>query len=144
METVFMPEQLFPEPTVGGLIFDPDDRLLVVKSHKWRDKYVIPGGHIELGESMEQALKREIKEETNLDIHDIDFLGFQEFIFDTNFWKKRHFIFFDFVCRTDSTNVKLDDEAQEFLWASVQDALKLPLEPYTEHAIHQYLRKRKA
>jgi len=45
-----------------------------MKSHKWHDAYVIPGGHIELGETAEEALRREIKEETALDIYGIEFI----------------------------------------------------------------------
>ena len=90
-----MAEQQYPEPTCGALIFNPAGKIFLMKSHKWKDKYVIPGGHIELGEKMEDALKREIKEETGLDVFDIEFLFFQEFIFGEEFVKKRHFIFFD-------------------------------------------------
>jgi nucleoside triphosphatase len=89
-------EQKYPEPTLGALVFNPEGKILMIKSHKWRGKYVIPGGHIELGERMEDALKREIKEETSLDIHDINFICFQEFIFDPAFYKRKHFIFFRF------------------------------------------------
>ena len=53
-----MSEQQYPEPTVGGLVFDPDGRLLLVRSPKWLGKLVIPGGHIEMGETMEQALTK--------------------------------------------------------------------------------------
>ena len=38
--------QHYPEPTVGALIFDPDGRLFLMKSHKWAGKYVVPGGHV--------------------------------------------------------------------------------------------------
>ena len=50
----------YPEPTVGAIIFNPDNKILLCKSHKWNNKYIIPGGHIELGTKMEAALKREI------------------------------------------------------------------------------------
>ena len=56
-----MLKQRYPEPTVGALIFNTENKLLLVQSHKWRNKYVIPGGHIELGETHVAALKREIK-----------------------------------------------------------------------------------
>ena len=52
-----------------------------------------------MGERLEEAVAREAKEETGLDIHDIKFINFQQFIYDPAFWKKRHFIFFDFACK---------------------------------------------
>lgn len=134
-----MSNQVYPEPTVGALIFNPEGKIFLMKSHKWRGKYVIPGGHIELGEKMETALKREVKEETNLDIHDIEFLLFQEFIYGKTFWHKGHYIFFDYCCRTESTDVKLNEEAEEYLWVSIKEALKLPVEHYTRVAIDRYL-----
>lgn len=136
-----MTKQQFPESTVGVLIFNPENKLFLMKSHKWKNKYVIPGGHIELGETMEKALRREIKEETGLDIYDIKFLCFQEFIFDKAFWRKKHFIFFDFVCRTNSSKVKLDLEGQEYIWVSPEEALRVPVEPYTRKIIKEYMRK---
>lgn len=137
-----MSTQQFPEPTVGALIFNPEGKILLVKSHKWSDKYTLVGGHIELGEKMEDALRREVKEETGLDIFDTKFIHYQEFIFDKVFWKKRHFIFFDFAAKTKSTNVKLDSEAQEHIWVSLQKALKLPIEPYTRKTIKHYLKNK--
>ncbi len=134
-----MGKQIYPEPTVGALILNPDGKLFLMRSHKWQDQYVIPGGHIELGERMEDALRREIREETGLEIRDITFLGFQEFIYDDAFWKKRHFVFFDYVCRTDDRDVTLNDEAQSYVWVSLDEALALPVEPYTVRAIEMYL-----
>ncbi len=136
-----MQEQSYPEPTVGALIFNPERKLLLVRSHKWRDKYVVPGGHIELGETCLEALKREVKEETGLDIHDIEYIAFQEFIFDDAFWKKRHFIFFDYACKADSTHVQLNDESEEYLWVSLEETDDLPIEPYTRRSIQAYLKK---
>jgi len=137
-----MPEQQYPEPTVGALIFNPQGKVFLMRSHKWRGRWVLPGGHIELGERMEDALRREVKEETNLDIRDIEFICFQEFIYDERFWKRRHFIFFDYACRTDSTDIKLNDEAQEYVWGTLEEALKMPVEHYTTVAIREYMRAR--
>lgn len=133
-----MAKQQYPEPTVGALILNPRGELFLMRSHKWRDRFVIPGGHIELGETMEEALRREIKEETGLDIYDLRFIAFQEFIYDETFWKKRHFIFFDYACRTDSREVVLNEEGQEYVWVSLEEALALPIEPYTRVLLRRY------
>jgi nucleoside triphosphatase len=61
-----MPRQQFPEPTVGALIFNQKEEILLIKSAKWHGKYVMPGGHIELGEKYQEALKREIKRRNRL------------------------------------------------------------------------------
>lgn len=136
-----MSQQKYPEPTVGALIFNLKGEIFLMKSYKWRGKYVIPGGHIELGETIETSLKREIKEETGLDIYNIEFICFQEFVLDKAFWKKRHFIFLDYACRSNSTRVKLNSEGRDFIWVSIKEALKIPIEPYTRRAIKEYLRK---
>lgn len=133
-----MAAQKYPEPTVGALIFSPGGELFLMRSAKWRGNYVIPGGHVELGERLEDALRREVKEETGLDIYDIRFVCFQEFVHDIAFWEKRHFVFFDYACRAASTEVLLNDEAEEYVWVSVEDALRLPIDAYTERAIREY------
>jgi nucleoside triphosphatase len=137
-----MADQVFPEPTVGALIVDPDGRVLLTKSHKWRDRYVIPGGHIELGETMEQALRREVAEETGLAIRDVELLLHQEFIYDASFFKPGHYIFFDFCCRTDSTEVVLNDEAESYVWLTPEEALGEACDIYTKRTIHAYLARR--
>ena len=137
-----MAEQQFPEPTVGALIFNREGKLFLMRSHKWKGKWVVPGGHVELGERMEDALRREVKEETNLDIHEIEFLCFQEFIYDERFWKRSHFIFFDYACKTDSTDVRLNDEAEEYRWVTLDEALALPVEYYTAVAVREYVKIR--
>jgi len=134
-----MLKQHFPEPTVGGLIVGPDGKILLIKSYKWKNLYVIPGGHIELGEKIHEALKREIKEETGLDIYDIRFINYYEHISEPTFWKKRHFIFLDFLAKTKSTRVHLDEEGQAYIWITPKEALNLPLETYTRKVINKYL-----
>jgi nucleoside triphosphatase len=135
-----MPEQLYPEPTTGALIFDKEGRLFLMRSHKWEGKWVIPGGHVDLGERIEDAVRREVKEETNLDVYDVEFVCFQEFIYGDGFWKKKHFIFFDYACKTNSTDVVLNHEAQEYAWVSLDDLQSLPVEAYTWNVIREYLK----
>ena len=136
-----MSKQNFPEPTVGIFIFNPQGELLLVRSHKWPDAFVVPGGHVELGERLEEAAMREAEEETGLEIHGLEFIGFQQFIYDPAFWKQRHFIFFDFAAKTDSSEVRLNDEAQEYIWVVPAEALELNLDSYTRTSLEAYLGK---
>lgn len=133
-----MADQVFPEPTVGVFIFNPKGELLLLESHKWPGRFVVPGGHVELGEALEQAALRETKEETGLDVHDVEFICFQEFIYDPAFWKPRHFIFFDYAVKTDSLDVQLNDEAERYRWVTLDEALSLPIDSYTRVSIEKY------
>ncbi|HTX89636.1 MAG TPA: NUDIX domain-containing protein, partial [Anaerolineales bacterium] len=124
---------------VGVFIFNSKGELLLLQSHKWPGKYVVPGGHVELGESVEQTAIREAKEETGLDVRDLRFLCWQEFVYDPAFWKRRHFIFFDYACYTDSVDVHLNDEAEEYIWIEPEKALDLPVDAYTRRSVLEYL-----
>jgi nucleoside triphosphatase len=135
--------QYFPEPAVGAAIFNNKGELLLIKSHKWHDKYVIPGGHIELGEKMLTSLTREIKEETNLDIYDVRPIMIQELIYDPIFWKRRHFVFMDYACKAKNPEeIKLNEEGQDFLWVKIPTALKMTnIEPYSMKTIKSIAKK---
>ncbi len=121
----------YPEPTVGAIIFNPDGKVLLCRSRKWDDKYVFPGGHIELGEKMEDALLREVKEETGLDVFDVQLISVQEAVYSDTFETKKHFIFIDFICKTHSYEVILNDEAQEFKWVNLKDIESYDLGGFT-------------
>jgi len=55
-------------------IIQDDDRILICK-RKDEDYYFFPGGHIDFGESAESALVRELKEELNISIKKLSFIG---------------------------------------------------------------------
>lgn len=134
-------EQKYPEPTVGAMIFNPEGKIFLMKSPKWKNVYTFPGGHVELGEKIEDTVKREVKEETGLDVFDLEFVGVLESIFDEAFLAKGHFIAHQYVCKTNSTNVILNEEGEEYLWVSLDEALKLNLESCTRKTIEDYMKR---
>lgn len=134
-----------PLVTVGGLILAHDGELLLVRSKKWHDLYSLPGGKVEWGETREDALRREVWEETHLHITNIRFAIVQECIFSSEFWKKRHFVMHDFIVdlAPDSRkeDVILDHEAYEYLWVHPKKALTLPLQKECATLIQWFLKQ---
>jgi phosphoglycolate phosphatase len=117
-----------PTPTVGGLIFNDADQVLMILTHKWSNLWGIPGGKIKWGETSEAALCRELKEETNLDITDIRFVLVQDCIHSPEFYYDAHFVLLNYTCRAGGKlRVKLNDEGREFRWVTVAEALAMPL-----------------
>jgi phosphoglycolate phosphatase-like HAD superfamily hydrolase/ADP-ribose pyrophosphatase YjhB (NUDIX family) len=125
-----------PIPTVGALIFNDDGLVLMVRTHKWSDRWGIPGGKIKWGEASDDALRRELKEETNLDITDIRFVLVQDCIHSKEFYRDAHFVLLNYTCRAvGKTEVKLNDEAQKFRWATVPEALQMPVNKPTKNLL---------
>ncbi|GBC69241.1 Nucleoside triphosphatase NudI [archaeon HR01] len=133
-----------PEITVGSFIRADDGEILLVKSPKWFGKYSIPGGHVELGESVLEAAAREAYEEVGLRVRPVRVIMVQEVYNPENFFEPgRHFIFFDVLCRSSSKIVKVDNkEIVDFVWCRPRDALRLELEKYTRLLLRGYLKYR--
>lgn len=133
--------QNYPEATVGALIVNGKGEILLVRSYKWGTKYTVPGGHIELGERSETAVKRETREEVGLEAEPVRLLLVQEAIYPADYIKHEHYIFLDYLCRTNSSEVKLDEkEIQEYVWTTPSDALQLELESFTRNLVEAYMR----
>jgi len=123
-------KEKYPEPIAGALIVNKNKKLLFCKSQKWNNKYTIFGGHIEIGEPMEKAVVREVKEETGLKVKAIARLGISDSIFDPGFYKKKHFIFIDFLCKYDGGDdkIKINEEFMEdYGWFNIKEAEKIRL-----------------
>ena len=132
--------QTYSEATVGALVVNSSGNVLIVRSSKWSDKYTVPGGHIELGERAEDAITREVKEETGLDVEVVKLLLVQQAIYPKYYHRHEHFVFMDYVCMAKETDVKLDGrELQYSTWVRPEDALKLDIEEYTRTFAEKYL-----
>lgn len=116
-----------PIPTVGALIFNPQREVLMIQTHKWSNKWGIPGGKIKLNERSEDALRREVHEETSLELTDIRFELVQDCIEPPEFYKKAHFLLLNYTASTTSNAVTLNDEAETYRWVSLAEAEKMDL-----------------
>ena len=126
-----------PIVTVGGLIFNDAGEVLMIRTHKWSNLWGIPGGKIKWGEASEDALAREILEETNLRVTDIEFVLVQDCIHSKEFYRDAHFVLLNYTCRCDGEPaVKLNDEAREFRWVKLAQALEMPLNQPTRKLLN--------
>ncbi len=128
-----------PLTTVGALAVSPDGRVLLVKTHKWRGTWGVPGGKVEYGETLKAALQREFLEETSLTLGSIYWGPVQEAVRSPEFYLDAHFILLNFVALTDGTTVTLNSEAQAHVWVSPGDALTMPLNTPTRALVQFYL-----
>jgi phosphoglycolate phosphatase-like HAD superfamily hydrolase/ADP-ribose pyrophosphatase YjhB (NUDIX family) len=117
-----------PIVTVGGLIINDAMEVLLVRTQKWSGLWGIPGGKVKSGETLEEALRREIKEETNLEVDDIRWTIAQDCIHSREFYRDAHFVLLNYTCRCHGVpEVILNDEAQEYRWLPFTEARKLSL-----------------
>lgn len=130
-----------PEATVGALIFNRAGEVLMIRTHKWSNLWGIPGGKIKWGEPSKDALRREIKEETGLEVTDIEFVLVQDCIHSKEFYRDAHFVLLNYTCRCSGKPVvKLNEEAREFRWVSTAGALKMPLNKPTRILLEAVLK----
>lgn len=128
-----------PVSTVGALIHDGAGKILLVRTRKWGNRWGIPGGKIERGEPAIAALRREILEETALEIDDIVFAMVQDCIDSPEFIRPAHFILLNYVARATGTAVTLNDEAEEFRWIAPAEAPAMDLNQPTRALLDEAL-----
>jgi ADP-ribose pyrophosphatase YjhB (NUDIX family) len=134
-----------PLATVGALIFNGSGEVLMIRTHKWSNLWGIPGGKIKWGEPSVDALRREIKEETGLDVTDIEFVLVQDCIHSREFYRDAHFVLLNYTCRcAGKSRVILNDEARESRWVTTAVALKMPLNTPTRILLEAVLKTKPA
>jgi ADP-ribose pyrophosphatase YjhB (NUDIX family) len=136
------PANEFPIATVGALIVNGRGDLLMMRTHKWSHCWGIPGGKIKRGETCEEALRREVREETALEITDIRWVMVQDSIEPPEFERSAHFLLLNYIvnCADAQPRVVLNDEAEEFRWVTVRQARALRLNQPTRVLIDEALR----
>ena len=119
------------QPIVGvGAIIIHDGKMLIVKrgSDPGKGKWSVPGGLVELGETVKEAVEREVLEECNLKVeasHLIDIVD--NIIRDKNGRIKYHFIILDFFAKLRGGKLKPNSEIIEAKWVPIDEVEKYDL-----------------
>ena len=116
-ETDYIPDLLYSQieksiPIVSSealIIFDGALLLLKRNNAPAKGEWWFPGGRIRKGESAEDALRREVKEETGLELDECRLINVYSRVF-----PERHDITIAYFCRSKSSNVVLNDEHSEY------------------------------
>ena len=130
-----------PEAVVGPLIYNEKSEILLIKNSKFGDFWTIPGGHIKLDESAEEALRREIREETGLAIKNIEPISFGEAINPKFFYKKKHFIYLSYLAELAGGEIKSSPEMTQYLWVAPEKIAGLKITDSVKPLIEYYLER---
>lgn len=141
----FMKNELRPSVVVGTFIISRDKKLLLVKNPKWGNQWMIPGGHIEFGETAFEAAKREAFEEVGVRVKPLGILAIGEEAIPKTFKKgKKHFIYLEMICSAKSKKVKMDGrEALEYNWFPIDVALEVAKHVLIKRVLREYIKQSK-
>ena len=119
----------YPIPTVGALA-EKEGLVLLVRTAKWRGLWGVPGGKVAWGEALEEALRREFREEVGLALSQVRFALVQEAIFSPEFYKPTHMLLFNYFARAEG-EVRPNEEILEWAWVEPEKGLAYPLNAFT-------------
>jgi len=116
-------------------VVNPNAEVLIVRTTKWRGTWGVPGGKLDWGESLEEALLREVREEVALDLQRVRFALLQEAILDPQFHVPAHFVLVNYYAFSTSIEVVPNEEIVEWAWLPPEQALRYPLNNFTERLV---------
>jgi len=114
----------------AGLVTNDEGKILLVKSPLRGWEY--PGGLIEPGETFQQALHREIREEAGVEVEITGFVGICKNV-------EKDIVNIDFTCRYVSGELTTSEESTEVIWATEEEAFRLITFPLTRKRLRNML-----
>jgi 8-oxo-dGTP diphosphatase len=123
---------------VGGVVIDSDRALLIRRGGPpLEGEWSIPGGMLELGETLEQGVARELAEETGLEVNVLGIIEALERIFPAlpgadgapgdAARPQYHFVILDYLCEARGGTLRAGSDAREFAWTREEELAKFSL-----------------
>lgn len=119
-----MPRYRRPETCVGAVVVRDEALLLIRRGREpAQGRWSVPGGRVEWGETLREAVEREVAEETGLVVRCGAYLGFVERISDG-----AHYVIHDFSATSSATGpLRAGDDAAEVAWVPISDLASVDL-----------------
>ncbi|HEY0309097.1 MAG TPA: NUDIX hydrolase [Acidobacteriaceae bacterium] len=140
-----MPREYPTQPMIGaGAVVIAQERVLLVRrgNPPLAGEWSLPGGRLELGESVTQAIVREVLEETGLNVEPLQLLGVYDLIDrDEEDAVRYHYVLVDWICRPVTGQIEgamcAGDDAMDVCWAARGDLRQFALADFTLEAIEK-------
>jgi 8-oxo-dGTP diphosphatase len=143
---MFMTSRLYPSrpiPGVAGVILDGSRILLSMRGKPPSEgKWGLPGGAVEVGETVKEALIREILEETGVTVKPIRLITSLDSIHRDDDGRVRyHYVLFEYLCEYVSGEVSPGSDAPEARWVKLDELDSVDIMPSTKKFLLKVLRQ---
>ncbi len=128
---------------VGAVIFERDRVLLVQRAHEpLKGAWSLPGGAVEVGETLDAALVREVLEETGLSVEIGAVIEVLDRVqFDAGGRVEYHFVIIDYLCRPFAGSAAAGSDARDVRWVRIVDLANLRVSAKAIAVIHKALER---
>lgn len=130
-----------PIVSVGAIILEGDRIVLVRRSKEpWRGRWTFPGGAVELGEPIHEAVRREALEETGLlvEVGGV-YTVVDNLVLDEQGRLRYHYVIVDFLARPVGGTLQAGSDVDGACWAGLADLDRLEMTKKAEEIAHRLL-----
>lgn len=124
---------------VGGVLISDGRALLIKRGHPpLQGEWSIPGGTIELGETLIEGVERELLEETAIQVRVVDLIEVFERVFrDDNGRTQYHFVILDYLCEPVSGEARAGSDVTDVAWVQEADLDRYSVTPTATRVIRR-------
>jgi 8-oxo-dGTP diphosphatase len=152
MNRASVPKREYPEQPlvgVGGVVMIDNRALLVRRGNEpLRGEWSIPGGLLEIGETLTEGVAREIREETGLSVRVLELIAAVDRIFadsppespaaeESRRGPRYHYVILDYLCEVLEGEPRIGDDVTEMAYVREEELERYRLGPLTTNVLHK-------